>query len=309
MAWIDYQKALDRVPHSWIIKSLELIGINNKVISFFKKVMSYWGTRMHIHTENKPIETEDIKIQCGIFQRDSLSPLLFCICLIPFTEQMNRLNTGQEEHKTKTKMSHLLYMDDLKLIAKSEEELQKQVQIVKNFSDDIHMEFGVEKCDKIAFKRGRLVHWQNLVIDIYREIQEVEQGKTYKYLGIEENEGVQHQQMKEKLKQEYSRRLRMILKCELNTRDKITAIGALAVRVLRCSFGIINWRTEEIKKIYRKTRKMLAMYKLHHPKADTDRLYVKREEGGRGLVQIEAAYKIQIILQNTLTQIIKKTSL
>ena len=32
MAWIDYQKAFDRVPHSWIIKSLELIGINNKVI-------------------------------------------------------------------------------------------------------------------------------------------------------------------------------------------------------------------------------------------------------------------------------------
>ena len=32
MAWIDYQKAFDRVPHSWIIKSLELIGINNKFI-------------------------------------------------------------------------------------------------------------------------------------------------------------------------------------------------------------------------------------------------------------------------------------
>jgi hypothetical protein len=38
MAWIDYQKAFDRVPHSCIIKSLELIGINNKVISFTKKV-------------------------------------------------------------------------------------------------------------------------------------------------------------------------------------------------------------------------------------------------------------------------------
>jgi len=39
MAWIDYQRAFDRVPHSWIIKSLELIGINNKVILFTKKVM------------------------------------------------------------------------------------------------------------------------------------------------------------------------------------------------------------------------------------------------------------------------------
>ena len=78
--------------------------------------------------------------------------------------------------------------------------------------------------------------------------EELEQGKTYKYLGIEESEGVKHQHMKERLKQEYSRRLRMILKFEINARNKIAAIGALAVPVLRYSFGTINWRIEEIKK-------------------------------------------------------------
>jgi len=150
------------------------------IIIIIKKVMIYWRIRMRLHTENKLIETEDIKIKCGIFQGDSLSPLLFCICLIPLTEQLNRLTTGYENHTTKTKISHLLNIDDLKLIAKSEEELQKQLQIVKNFSDDIHMEFGLEKCAKIAFKRGRLVHSINLVTDINREIQELEQGKTYK---------------------------------------------------------------------------------------------------------------------------------
>ena len=40
---------------------------------------------------------------------------------------------------------------------------------------------------------------------------------------------------------------------------------------------------------------MLTMYKVHHPKADIDRLYVKRKEGGRGLVQVEVAYKAEII--------------
>ena len=42
-AWADYQKAFDRVPQIWIIKSLEIIGINTKVISFTKKVMGYCG--------------------------------------------------------------------------------------------------------------------------------------------------------------------------------------------------------------------------------------------------------------------------
>jgi hypothetical protein len=192
MAWIDYQKAFDRVPHNWIIKSLQLIGINEKVIAFTKKAMTYWKKCMRLQAENEFIETEDIKIDCGIFQGDSLSPLLFCICLIPLMEQMNRLNTGYEQHITKAKISHLLYMDDLKLTAKSEEELQKQVQTVKTFSDDIHMEFGLEKCAKITFKKGKLIHSQTLGIDINREIQELQQGKTYKYLGIEEGEGIQH---------------------------------------------------------------------------------------------------------------------
>jgi hypothetical protein len=133
---------------------------------------------MRLHAENKLIETEDIKIQCGIFQGDSLSPLLFCICVLPLTEQLNKLNTGYEEHTTKTKIFHLLYIDDLKLIAKSEEELQKQIQTVKNFSDDICMEFGLDKCAKITFKRGKVTHSQNLVIGINIEIQELEQGKT-----------------------------------------------------------------------------------------------------------------------------------
>ena len=62
LAWIVYQKAFDRVPHDWIIKSLELIGINNKIISFTKKVMTYWKRRMCLHAENKLMETEDIKI-------------------------------------------------------------------------------------------------------------------------------------------------------------------------------------------------------------------------------------------------------
>jgi hypothetical protein len=93
-------------------------------------------------------------------------------------------------------------MDDLKLIVKSEEELQRQIQTVKTFNDDIHMEFGLEKCAKITFKRGKLISSQNLAINNKRELQELQQGKKYKYLGIRENDGIQHPQMKDRLKQE-----------------------------------------------------------------------------------------------------------
>jgi len=64
-------------------------------------------------------------------------------------------------------------MADLKLIVKREEELQKEMQVVRTFSDDIHMEFGMDKCAKIVLKRGKLVQSQNLILDFNREIQQL----------------------------------------------------------------------------------------------------------------------------------------
>jgi len=76
MAWTDYQKVFDRVPHSWIIKSLESIGINNKVILFTKMVMSYWRTRMRLHKENKLIETKDNNTLWNISRRLTITTVI-----------------------------------------------------------------------------------------------------------------------------------------------------------------------------------------------------------------------------------------
>ena len=108
--------------------------------------------------------------------------------------------------------------------------------------------------------------------------------KAYKYLGIEESFDIQHKNEKEKLKKEYLSRLRLVLGTELSAKNKIQAIGLLAVPVLRYSFGIVNWHQEELQKLDRKTRKLLTIHRQHHPRADVDRLYVPRKQGGRGMM-------------------------
>ena len=42
-------------------------------------------------------------------------------------------------------------------------------------------------------------------------------------------------------------------------------------------------------------RKLLTINKMHHPKADVDRLYIRRSDGGKGLLQLELMYKTIII--------------
>lgn len=61
------------------------------------------------------------------------------------------------------------------------------------------------------------------------------------------------------------------------------------------SFNIIDWKMSEIKRLDTKTRKLLTLSKIHHTKADVDRLFLPRNAGGRGLIQLEASYKTTTI--------------
>ena len=42
MAWIDYRKAYDFVPHSWILECLDMLGIADNARSFLEKSMKKW---------------------------------------------------------------------------------------------------------------------------------------------------------------------------------------------------------------------------------------------------------------------------
>ena len=42
MAWIDYKKACDVVPHSWIIEGLDLFGVAENIKSLLVNSMEKW---------------------------------------------------------------------------------------------------------------------------------------------------------------------------------------------------------------------------------------------------------------------------
>ena len=102
----------------------------------------------------------------------------------------------------------------------------------------------------------------------------------------------QHDKMKEKVRKEYYRR---VLKTELIAPKRMEAINTLAIPVVTYSFNIIDWNMSEIKRLDTQTRKLITLSKVHHTKADVDRLYLPRHVGGRGLIQLEASYKTTTI--------------
>ena len=148
VAWIDYCKAFDSVPHSWIIRCLELYKVDDTLREFLKSQMSHWKTDITLNHSEGEIQIPGVKIKRGIFQGDSLSPLLFCLTIDPLSKLLKKQNIGYNIGKIrgddamKQLVSHLLFMDDLKLYADCDENLNKLMQTVHSFSKDIHMDFG-----------------------------------------------------------------------------------------------------------------------------------------------------------------------
>ena len=65
-------------------------------------------------------------------------------------------------------------MDDLRLYNKNDQEQVGELKTVKRFSDDIGMGFGLEKCAKANFEKGKLASTGNIVIDDDMKIRELD---------------------------------------------------------------------------------------------------------------------------------------
>ena len=84
-AWIDYKKACDSIPHSWILKCLQMYKIHPVLITSIEETMSQWKTNMTLIHKEGVLETGPIRIKRWIVQGDSLSPLLFTMSLNPLS--------------------------------------------------------------------------------------------------------------------------------------------------------------------------------------------------------------------------------
>lgn len=115
---------------------------------------------------------------------------------------MNKQGFGYTVDKQHS-IGHLLYMGNLKLFIKDEYQLEQALVNIKVFSDDIKMEFCLDKCATAVFKGGKLVKRGNIQLDHKRMFQSLDQKDVYKYLGDDESDGIHHGKMKEKMTNEY----------------------------------------------------------------------------------------------------------
>ena len=92
------------------------------------------------------------KIKRRVFQGDPLSQLLFIIAVMPLNHILRKCKAGYKLSRLQENINHLMYMDDIKLFAKNEKELKTLIHTVRIYSQDIGMEFSIEKCVLLVWK-------------------------------------------------------------------------------------------------------------------------------------------------------------
>lgn len=72
----------------------------------------------------------------------------------------------------------------------------------------------------------------------------------------------------------------------MNSENVTEAINTREILEIRQGIGIVDWTKINIQKLDRKSRKLLAVYGVYHPKTDINWLYLKRDRGGEGLITV-----------------------
>ena len=185
-------------------------------------------------------------------------------------------------------------MNDLKLYSRNQKGLDSLVQIMRVFSENIGMEFGIEKCDMLVIQNGKIVKSVGIELPDGKVIKSLQEGESYKYLGILEADRFLGDEMKQKVFKEYFKRLKKVLKSKLSVGNLVQGVNTWAVSLLRYSTAFISWRRCELQAVDKKTKKFFTTYGGLHRKSDVDRLYIPRKDGAKGLIAIEDCIELTV---------------
>ena len=304
LAWIDYAKAFDSVPHAYIKWLLKVVKLPKTLRTFVNRLLGSWQVKYEARDSSGRTHRSNIlEIKSGVLQGDSFSPLLFCLAMAPISHALNSTLIGYQTATGKTqrlqlKLSHLFYMDDLKLYADSSENLSILIKKVETTSTAISMKMNTKKCAKAHFTPRRMRDEDEddgpNSSGTDGNIPTLEGSSTYKYLGIEQTFGVQETDTWDRVEEKCSAVVQQIWESDLTFRQKVNSYNTKVIPALR--YVVLNavkgsgkyqgvlLRGEQFDK---KIRRLLVENKVRYKASCVARLYLTAGLGGYGLKSVK----------------------
>ena len=152
--FIDFKKAFDSVSREALLYKLANLGIEGRFLDCIKHM--YSNSKAKIKLLGKLSNALDVLV--GTEQGHPMSPELFKIFLLGLSDELNSTTDTHVPELNNVSISHLLWADDLVLLALDGQSLQKLINVVHNFCTKWGLSVNISKTAILIFNSsGRLL--------------------------------------------------------------------------------------------------------------------------------------------------------
>ena len=188
-------------------------------------------------------------------------------------------------------MTHLYYIDDLKMLATSAMNMQLMMMAVRTCSTDMGLEMGYSKCNVCVTKGGKLISEEDMPLGDDDVVQTLRKGQTYKFLGLEERGGFDRAQIVKSVTFQETQRLSVIWSSSLSSTYMTRATNSYAIPKSNYAMWSLRWNVDERKEMDVQLRRIMIRNGALHPQMATALLHLRRGAGGRGVKSHELVYQ------------------
>ena len=157
---------------------------------------------------------------------------------------------------------------------------------------DIGAFYGVAKCAEIVFERRKMVRGEGLpVLEERMKTMDPDENEIYKFLGVEQADCIKTKNVFERVKNEVKKRTKMLVETELNDTNLIRAINENVIPVAAYPMNVCIFSKGELMELDQVVKRELRSRNMLGRQGSDERLYLKREDGGRRLKSMRDVYK------------------
>ena len=210
--------------------------------------------------------------------------------MLSFLNRVKDIEWESQERETYGQ-TQSLFVDDLKVYEESHNLLKEINEVIVQASLDTGACYGVSKCAGIVFERGKMVKGEGLqVLQERMKTLDPDKEEMYKFLGVEPADGIKTKKVYERVKEEVTKRLKLLMNSEPNDENLIQAINSKVIPVAAYPMNVCKMTKGELNELDQIVKRELRKNNMLGRQASDERLYLKRDQGGRGLKSIRDVY-------------------